>query len=65
MANTFVPVFEPITTTLLNTINELAIFSMNHAKALEKEIGSIVGYGELVDITEEVLTRLDINSFRY
>lgn len=56
-----VPVFEPITTTLLNTINELALFSMNHAKALEKEIGSIVGYGELVDITEEVLTRLDIN----
>ncbi|MGC9421753.1 MULTISPECIES: PilZ domain-containing protein [Vibrio] len=54
------PVFDPFTTLLQSDLNELALINLSQAKNLEKEIGSIVGYGELADITEEVLTRLEI-----
>ncbi|MCG3731905.1 PilZ domain-containing protein [Vibrio cincinnatiensis] len=54
------PVFDPLTTLLQVDLNELALINLNQAKNLEKEISSIAGYGELADITEEVLTRLEI-----
>lgn len=54
------PVFDPLTTLLQSDLNELALINLSQAKNLEKEISSIVGYGELVDITEEVLSRLEM-----
>ncbi|MDE1240704.1 PilZ domain-containing protein [Vibrio aestuarianus] len=54
------PVFDPITTLLRSDLNELAQISIHHARALEKEITAIVGYGELVDITDEILIRLEL-----
>lgn len=54
------PVFDPITTLLRSDLNELAQISLHHARTLEKEITSIIGYGEVIDITEEVLIRLEL-----
>lgn len=54
------PVFEPITALLRKDIEELTQISMHQARSLEKEIATIVGYGELIDITEEVLIRLEL-----
>jgi len=47
---------------LRRDIDELAQISLHQAKNLEKEIGAIVGYGEIIDITEEVLIRLELTS---
>ncbi|EJK2992450.1 PilZ domain-containing protein [Vibrio cholerae] len=55
-----VPVFAPITNLLRSDLTELAEISPHHAKSLEKEMLAQVGYGELVDITEEVLIRLEL-----
>ncbi|QSA18696.1 hypothetical protein JV197_10710, partial [Vibrio furnissii] len=55
-----VPVFDPITTLMRSDLNELAQISMPHAKALEKELSAIIGFGEIIDITEEVLIRLEL-----
>lgn len=55
-----VPVFAPITNLLRSDLNELATISPAHAKSLEKEMLAQVGYGEIVDITEEVLIRLEL-----
>lgn len=54
------PVFDPITALVRKDLNELAQISMHQARSLEKEMHSIVGYGELIDITEEVLIRLEL-----
>jgi hypothetical protein len=54
------PIFDPITTLSRKDIEGLATISMPHAKKVEKEINSLVGYGELIDITEEVLIRLEL-----
>ena len=54
------PVFDPITALIRKDLNELAQISMHQARSLEKEMHSIVGYGELIDITEEVLIRLEL-----
>lgn len=54
------PVFEPMTTLLREDLNQLLLVSLNDAKALEKELSAIVGYCELTDITEEVITRLEL-----
>ncbi|EEY98838.1 hypothetical protein VOA_002666 [Vibrio sp. RC586] len=55
-----VPVFSPITNLLRSDLKELAAISPHHAKSLEKEMLAQIGYGELVDITEEVLIRLEL-----
>ncbi|WJG22121.1 PilZ domain-containing protein [Vibrio furnissii] len=55
-----VPVFDPITTLMRSDLNELAQISMPHAKALEKELTAMSGFGEIIDITEEVLIRLEL-----
>ncbi|MEH0742225.1 PilZ domain-containing protein [Vibrio cholerae] len=54
------PVFDPMTALVRTDLAELANISLHKAKSLEKEIGTIVGYGELSDITEEVLIRLEL-----
>lgn len=54
------PVFEPMTTLLREDLNQLLLVSLNDAKALEKELSAIVGYCELTDITQEVITRLEL-----
>ena len=56
------PVFDPFTVLLRRDIDELAQISLHQAKNLEKEISAIVGYGEIIDITEEVLIRLELTN---
>ncbi len=54
------PVFDPITALVRKDLDELTHISLHHARSLEKDIHNIVGYGELTDITEEVLIRLGL-----
>jgi len=54
------PVFEPMSALLQEDITELAPINMHHARTLEKEISGIVGYNEIIDITEEVTLRLEL-----
>ncbi|MEF1289327.1 PilZ domain-containing protein, partial [Vibrio sp. M260118] len=54
------PVFDPITALVRKDLDELTQISVHHAQSLEKDISNIVGYGELTDITEEVLIRLGL-----
>ncbi|MDR9827772.1 PilZ domain-containing protein [Vibrio sp. FNV 38] len=54
------PVFEPITSLLRLDIDELISISLTQARTLEKEISNIIGYSEIVDITDEVLVRLEL-----
>ncbi|MGF1696771.1 PilZ domain-containing protein [Vibrio lamellibrachiae] len=54
------PIFEPLSNLLKVDIEELTQISMHQARSLEKEISSTVGYGEIVDITDEVLVRLEL-----
>ncbi|WP_394127546.1 PilZ domain-containing protein [Vibrio hepatarius] len=56
------PVFNPITALVRKDLDELTQISMHQARSLEKEINNIVGYGELTDITEEVLIRLELTN---
>ena len=55
-----VPVANTSTKILIKKLNELASSSMHHARALDKEFSSIVGFGEIIDITEEILIRLEL-----
>lgn len=54
------PIFNPMTALIKKDLTELTQISLHHARSIEKELHSIVGYGELNDITEEVLTRLSL-----
>jgi len=54
------PIFESSTNLLNSELGNLAKSTMHHARALEKEFNSLIGYGELVDITDEVLIRLEL-----
>ena len=55
-----VPVTTSITHILAENLQDLAAAAMHRARALEKEFSAIMGYGELVDITDEVLIRLEL-----
>ncbi|NOH27496.1 PilZ domain-containing protein [Vibrio mediterranei] len=55
------PVYDALTTLMKKDINELLSLSLSHARNLENEMTSICGYCELIDITEEVLIRLELN----
>ncbi|MCL9781440.1 PilZ domain-containing protein [Vibrio sp. S4M6] len=57
-----VPVFDPRAQLVPEDIRELAEVSSHQARNLEKELSAIVGYSELVDVTQEVLLRLGIDS---
>ncbi|MDN3698950.1 PilZ domain-containing protein [Vibrio genomosp. F6] len=54
------PVFNSTTSLLQYDIDELTQVSIHDAGKLDKEIRSIIGYGEIVDITEEVMIRLEL-----
>ncbi|WP_087021903.1 PilZ domain-containing protein [Thaumasiovibrio subtropicus] len=43
-------------------LTELAQHTLHRARAIESEFSSLVGCGEVTDITEEVLTRLSLNA---
>ncbi|MCA2016899.1 PilZ domain-containing protein [Vibrio tritonius] len=55
------PIFDAFTTLLRADLEELAQISIQNSTTLEKEITSLAGYSEIVDITDEVLTRLQLN----
>ncbi|MCL9773311.1 PilZ domain-containing protein [Vibrio methylphosphonaticus] len=55
------PVFDALTTLMKKDINELLTLSLSHARNLENEMTAICGYCEIIDITEEVLIRLELN----
>ncbi len=54
------PVSKTLTTLLKHELEEIAIEAIHHARALEQEFLGLVGYGELVDITDEILIRLEL-----
>ncbi|WP_104401486.1 PilZ domain-containing protein [Vibrio penaeicida] len=54
------PIFDSLTNLLNEELSSLAKATIHHARALEKEFTSLVGYGEFSDITEEVLIRLEL-----
>lgn len=56
------PVFNAMTALMQKDLEELSQISLHKAHNLEKEILGIVGYGELTDITEEVLIRLELTT---
>ncbi|SHO58442.1 PilZ domain-containing protein [Vibrio quintilis] len=57
-----IPVFHPMSTLLRQDLDDLAAINLYHTKNIEKSIASLVGYAEIIDITDEVLNRLEINN---
>ncbi|MGF1685632.1 PilZ domain-containing protein [Photobacterium japonica] len=57
---TAVPVLSPMTTLIRRELGELARLTLHRARALEEELSTLMGCGELHDITDEVLIRLEI-----
>ncbi|PSW18928.1 PilZ domain-containing protein [Photobacterium sanctipauli] len=57
---TAVPVLSPMTALIGKELGELARMTLHRARALEEELSSLIGCGELHDITDEVLVRLEI-----
>jgi len=55
-----IPVESAVTKILAKKLTELASTTFHQAKSLEKEFSAIVGCGEFIDITEEVLIRLEL-----
>ncbi|MEH6529978.1 MAG: PilZ domain-containing protein [Photobacterium frigidiphilum] len=58
---TAVPVLNPMTALIGEELGQLARLTMHRARALEVEFTSLIGSGEMFDITDEVLVRLEIN----
>lgn len=56
-----VPIFEPYAKLMKEDLLELSQVSQHQARNLEKEISGILGYGELVDVTAEVIARLGVD----
>jgi len=50
----------PLSSTSEEEISQLAQAAIHYARALEDELSSIVGCGEIADITDEVLIRLEL-----
>ena len=57
---TTAPIFNPLTTLFQSDLEELARISMHQAKKLENEITAFIGYGEIEDITDEVLILMEL-----
>ena len=57
---TTAPIFNPLTSLFQSDLEELARISMHQAKKLENEVTAFIGYGEIEDITDEVLIRLEL-----
>ncbi|MGF1761377.1 PilZ domain-containing protein [Photobacterium sagamiensis] len=58
---TAVPVLNPMTALIREELGQLARLTMHRARALEMEFTSLIGCGEIFNITDEVLVRLEIN----
>ncbi|OAN14211.1 pilus assembly protein PilZ [Photobacterium jeanii] len=56
---TAVPVLNPLTALTGKELGELARLTLHRARALELEFTSLIGCGEMFDITDEVLLRLE------
>ncbi len=54
------PVFDPMTALIRKDMEELSLINLQQATKVEKELSTIAGYGEITDITEEVLIRLEL-----
>ena len=54
------PVFDPLTSLFQSDLEAIARISMYQAKKLENEVTAFIGYGEMCDITDEVLIRLEL-----
>ncbi|MEG3221508.1 PilZ domain-containing protein [Vibrio gigantis] len=57
---TTAPIFNPLTSLFQSDLEELSRISMHQAKKLENEVTAFIGYGEIEDITDEVLIRLEL-----
>ncbi|NOI64848.1 PilZ domain-containing protein [Vibrio sp. 99-8-1] len=55
-----IPVENSITKILSKKLSKLASGSFHQTKSLEKEFASIIGFGEFIDVSEEVLIRLEL-----
>lgn len=58
---TALPVLNPLTALIGEKLSELARLTLHRARALEAEFTSLIGCGEIFDITDEVLVRLEIS----
>ncbi|PFG55448.1 PilZ domain-containing protein [Vibrio sp. ES.051] len=54
------PIFDPMTSLLQQDLSDLTKFGVHQASKLEKELTALVGYSEFEDITDEVVTRLEL-----
>ena len=54
------PIFDPLTSLFQSDLETIARISMYQAKKLENEVTAFIGYGEMCDITDEVLIRLEL-----
>lgn len=57
---TALPLLNPLTALIGEKLSKLARLTLHRARALEMEFTSLIGSGEILDITDEVLIRLDI-----
>ncbi|SMY37463.1 PilZ domain-containing protein [Photobacterium andalusiense] len=58
---TALPVLNPLTILIGEKLSKLARLTLHRARALEMEFTSLIGCGEILDITDEVLIRLEIH----
>ncbi|MDO6543265.1 PilZ domain-containing protein [Photobacterium sanguinicancri] len=58
---TAVPVLNPLTALTGKELGELARLTLHRARALEVEFTSLIGCGEIYDVTDEVLVRLELS----
>ncbi|MEZ8740075.1 PilZ domain-containing protein [Photobacterium swingsii] len=58
---TAVPVLNPLTALTGEELGELARLTLHRARALEVEFTSLIGCGEIYDVTDEVLVRLELS----
>ncbi len=59
---TALPLLNPLTVLIGEKLSKLARLTLHRARALEMEFTSLIGCGEILDITDEVLIRLEIHS---
>ena len=57
---TAAPVLSPMTALIGKELGELARLVLHRARALEQELNAVIGSGEILDVTDEVLIRLEI-----
>ncbi|MEC6797551.1 PilZ domain-containing protein [Photobacterium sp. S4TG1] len=58
---TALPLLNPLTALIGEKLSKLARLTLHRARALEMEFTSLIGCGEIYDITDEVLIRLEIH----